>query len=95
MPGWSRIWGVPGNEAGQEEARFLGGGKGRGERTHETHQTAPSCLDYDVNAQCTKHVLNREAVSYPRRVSVNLWFSPSTSKIFIVLSEEHVASRRP
>ena len=54
MPGWSRIWGVPGNEAGQEAARFWGEREeGRGERTHETHQTAPSCLDYHVNAQCT------------------------------------------
>lgn len=33
--------------------------------------------------------------SYPRRVSVSLWFSPSISKILIVLSEEQVARRRP
>ena len=32
---------------------------------------------------------------YPFSVSVNLWLSPSTSKILIVLSEEQVASRRP
>ena len=32
---------------------------------------------------------------YPRSVSVSLWVSPSISKIFMVLSEEHVASRRP
>ena len=33
--------------------------------------------------------------TYPRSVSVSLWFSPSISKILIVLSEEHVARRRP
>lgn len=33
--------------------------------------------------------------TYPRSVSVNLWFSPSISKILIVLSEEQVARRRP
>jgi hypothetical protein len=32
---------------------------------------------------------------YPLRVSVNLWESPSTSKILTVLSEEQVARRRP
>lgn len=47
--------------------------KDRGERTHETHQTAPSCLDYGVNARRTTHVVNREdPFSYPRSVSVNL-----------------------
>lgn len=33
--------------------------------------------------------------TYPRSVSVSLWFSPSISKILIVLSEEQVARRRP
>ena len=32
---------------------------------------------------------------YPLNVSVSLCDSPSTSKIFIVLSEEQVARRRP
>lgn len=69
MQGWNRIWGVPVDERGQIEAGFEEG-EGRGERTHETHQTAPSCLDYDVNAQSTCSV--REIASYPRSVSVNL-----------------------
>ncbi len=34
-------------------------------------------------------------LAYPRSVSVSLWFSPSISKILIVLSEEQVARRRP
>ena len=34
-------------------------------------------------------------LAYPRRVSVSLWFSPSISKILIVLSDEQVARRRP
>lgn len=34
-------------------------------------------------------------MTYPRRVSTNVCFSPSTSKILIVLSEEHVANRLP
>lgn len=33
--------------------------------------------------------------AYPFSVSVSLWLSPSTSNIFIVLSEEHVASLLP
>lgn len=56
---------------GQNE---VGLGRGyRGERTHETHQTAPSCLDYGVNANRITHVLNRKGpFSYPRSVSVSL-----------------------
>ncbi len=69
MRGWSRIWGVPGNEAGQIDLR-QGLGGGRGERTHETHQTAPSCLNYHVNAQSTCSAW--KSISYPRSVSVNL-----------------------
>lgn len=34
-------------------------------------------------------------VTYPFNVSTSLWVSPSTSKILIVLSEEHVANRLP
>ncbi len=50
MRGWNRIWGVPIYETGQNEASFR---ERSFERTHETHQTAPSCLNYGVNAQRT------------------------------------------
>ena len=36
-----------------------------------------------------------EKRTHPFRVSVNLWDSPSISKILTVLSEEQVANRRP
>ena len=39
--------------------------------------------------------LKLEHAAYPRNVSVSLCVSPSISNILIVLSEEHVASRRP
>ena len=67
MQGWSRILGVPSNQSGQDE---VGSGEVIGELTHETHQTAPSCLDHDVNAQST--CLKGKSVVYPRSVSVNL-----------------------
>lgn len=74
------------------------GGEGlreRGRRTHETHQTAPSCLEGVMSDLWYIQSLGEPWLFYPRNVSVSLWVSPSISKILMVLSEEHVANRRP
>ncbi len=60
----------------------------------DTHHTAPSCL-YEVLGGDGGKKGEREAEKYPFSVSVSRCWSPSTSKILTVRSEEQVARRRP
>lgn len=71
-------------------------------RTHAIHHTAPSWLlekKHNIYFLVIGGVNQSQSWGkrglYPFNVSSSLWESPSTSKILIVLSDEHVASLRP
>lgn len=78
----SQLWLLRSGREGQEEG---------GVHTHATHHTAPSCL-WITSAAGTSGEMDS---AHPFRVSTSRCVSPSISNILTVLSEEHVANRRP
>lgn len=80
-----------GEESVMAIEKWEGGTGGGGVHTHATHHTAPSCL-WITSAAGTSGEMDS---AHPFRVSTSRCVSPSISNILTVLSEEHVANRRP